>query len=41
LLTPYVRVILSAVFFTREKNFKYMMITIFVLIILTISLTLH
>ncbi len=41
LLTPYVRVILSAVFFARERNMKYVLITIFVLIILTISLTLH
>jgi uncharacterized membrane protein len=41
LLTPYLRVILSAVYFTREKNFKYVLITVFVLIILTISLILH
>ena len=41
LLTPYVRVILSVVFFARERNLKYVLITIFVLIILTISLTLH
>ena len=41
LLTPYLRVILSAVYFTREKNFKYVFITVFVMIILTISLTLH
>ena len=41
LLTPYVRVILSAVYFVRERNLKYVFITIIVLIILTISLTLH
>lgn len=41
LLTPYVRVILSVVFFARDRNLKYVLITIFVLIILTISLTLH
>jgi uncharacterized membrane protein len=41
LLTPYVRVILSAVYFMRERNLKYVFITIIVLIILTISLTLH
>ena len=41
LLTPYVRVIVSVVFFARERNLKYVFITIFVLIILTISLTLH
>jgi uncharacterized membrane protein len=41
LLTPYVRVILSTVYFARERNLKYVFITIIVLIILTISLTLH
>ncbi len=41
LLTPYVRVILSVVYFARERNLKYVFITIIVLIILTISLTLH
>jgi uncharacterized membrane protein len=41
LLTPYVRVILSVVYFARDRNLKYVLITIVVLIILTISLTLH
>jgi uncharacterized membrane protein len=41
LLTPYVRVILSVIYFARERNLKYVFITIIVLIILTISLTLH
>ena len=41
LLTPYVRVILSVVYFARERNLKYVFITIIVLLILTISLTLH
>ncbi|MDO8567714.1 MAG: DUF1634 domain-containing protein [Dehalococcoidales bacterium] len=41
LLTPYLRVVLSAIYFGREKNYKYVIITIFVLIVLTLSLILH
>jgi len=41
ILTPYVRVIVSAVFFAREKNFKYVVITLFVIIVLTITLMRH
>jgi len=37
-LTPYVRVALSVFYFAREKNFKYVLITLFVLILLTLSL---
>jgi uncharacterized membrane protein len=38
MLTPYVRVILSVLFFSKEKNIKYVVITLFVLALLTISL---
>ena len=41
ILTPYIRVILSVLFFARRKNIKYVVITLFVLAILTISLILH
>jgi uncharacterized membrane protein len=37
-LTPYVRVVLSVLHFAREKNVKYVLITLFVLTLLTISL---
>ncbi len=37
-LTPYVRVALSVFYFAREKNVKYVLITVFVLILLTLSL---
>ena len=37
-LTPYVRVLMSVVYFAREKNTKYILITLFVLILLTMSL---
>ena len=38
MVTPYVRVILSVIHFALEKNFKYVLITLFVLVLLTISL---
>ncbi len=41
MLTPYLRVVLSVVYFTWEKDFKYVLITLFVLIVLTLSLVLH
>jgi uncharacterized membrane protein len=41
ILTPYLRVIVSAIYFSREKNFKYVVITLFVLIVLTITLIKH
>jgi uncharacterized membrane protein len=41
MLTPYVRVILSVIHFSRERNIKYVLITLFVLALLTISLALQ
>jgi uncharacterized membrane protein len=41
ILTPFVRVIVSVFYFGWRKNFKYVVITLFVLIVLTISLSLH
>jgi uncharacterized membrane protein len=41
ILTPYIRVIASVVYFTWQKNLKYVLITLFVLIVVTISLALH
>jgi uncharacterized membrane protein len=41
LLTPYTRAITSVAYFAWEKNIKYVLITLFVLIVLTISLALH
>ena len=38
ILTPYVRVLMSVLYFAWEKNFKYTLITLFVLVVLTISL---
>ena len=41
MLTPYVRVILSVIHFSHEKNVKYVLITLFVLALLTMSLALQ
>jgi uncharacterized membrane protein len=41
ILTPYLRVIMSVFYFVWEKNIQYIGITLFVLIILTISLIIH
>jgi len=41
ILTPYVRVITSVIYFAWEKNRKYLLLTLFVLVILTVSLALH
>jgi len=41
LLTPFLRVLFSVLYFVWERNFKYVVITLFVLVVLTISLTLH
>lgn len=41
ILTPYIRAITSAVYFAWEKHYKYVLITMFVLIVLTASLTIH
>jgi uncharacterized membrane protein len=40
-LTPYIRGITSAIYFGWEKNWKYVAITMVVLVILTLSLALH
>jgi uncharacterized membrane protein len=41
ILTPFIRIILSVVYFGWEKNWKYVFITLFVLLVITLSLTLH
>jgi uncharacterized membrane protein len=41
ILTPYLRVIMSVFYFIWEKNIQYIGITLFVLIILTISVITH
>ncbi len=41
ILTPFTRIILSIVYFSWEKNWKYTIITLFVLVVITLSLTLH
>ncbi len=41
ILTPYLRVIASFVYFAWKRDYKYVLITAFVLIVLTVSLTLH
>jgi uncharacterized membrane protein len=41
MLTPFLRVVISAIYFAIRKNIKYTLITLFVLAVLTISLTLH
>jgi uncharacterized membrane protein len=41
LLTPFLRVLFSMLYFFWEKNFKYVVITLFVLLVLSISLTIH
>ena len=41
ILTPFVRVIASALYFVWRKNTKYVLITAFVLVALTVSLALH
>jgi len=40
-LTPFIRVIASALYFAWRKDIKYVLITAFVLVVLTISLALH
>jgi uncharacterized membrane protein len=40
-LTPYVRAITSCIYFGWEKNWRYVVITLFVLAVLTASLALH
>ena len=41
LLTPYIRAVTSVIYFGWEKNRKYVLITVFVLVVLTASLALH
>jgi len=41
ILTPYIRVIVSVIYFGWEKNIKYVLITLFVLVVVTLSLALH
>lgn len=41
ILTPYVRVIASALYFAWKRDAKYVVITVFVLIVLSVSLALH
>ena len=41
ILTPYIRAISSVVYFAWGKNRSYVLITLFVLIVLTASLALH
>ncbi len=41
MLTPYIRVIASVFYFVWRKNIKYVLITLFVLVVLTITLMLH
>ena len=41
ILTPYLRLIASVFYFAWEKNYKYVVITLFVLVVVTLSLALH
>lgn len=41
MLTPFIRVIASWLYFGARKDIKYMVITLYVLIVLTLSLLLH
>jgi uncharacterized membrane protein len=41
ILTPYVRAVLSVIYFAVKGNGKYLVITLFVFTILTISLLIH
>ncbi len=41
ILTPYLRAVMSVVYFARQRNLKYLFITLFVLVILTASLMRH
>ena len=41
ILTPYIRAITSCIYFGWEKNVRYVLITLFVIVVLTISLILH
>ena len=40
-LTPYARVVMSVLYFAWVKNIKYVLITLFVLVVLSLSLAVH
>ena len=41
ILTPYVRAVMSVIYFVSRRNVKYALITLFVLAVLTMSLMFH
>lgn len=41
ILTPYIRVVASVFYFAVGKNLRYVLITLFVLVVVTLSLALH
>ncbi len=41
ILTPYVRAVMSVIYFCSTRNIKYLVITAFVLAVLTASLIIH
>lgn len=41
ILTPYIRAVLSAIYFAAQRDFKYLVFTLFVLAVLTWSLAVH
>ena len=41
MITPYMRVVASVIYFGAARNVKYIVITTFVLVILTASLLVH
>jgi uncharacterized membrane protein len=41
IITPYIRVILSVLYFLWKRDMKYVLITVFVFLVLTASLYLH
>ena len=41
ILTPYVRAVMSVAYFASVRDFKYLFITLFVLVVLTLSLLCH
>ena len=41
MITPYIRVVASVIYFGLVKNLKYLFITLFVLVVLTTSLLVH
>ena len=41
ILTPYARLVTSVFYFGWERNFRYVAITLFVLVVVTVSLILH